>query len=423
MKILVIGGGGREHALIWKLKQNPEVKEIFCSPGNGGISEFATCLSACAENDWDSYVHLVKSKKIDLTIVGPEAPLALGIVDAFKKKKLKIFGPSKDCAKLEASKIFSKNFMRKHGIPTANFKVLEHYKEALNFLSNLSLTTYKFPLVIKADGLAQGKGVVICQTPEEAKTTMHNMMVKEIFGSAGKKILVEEKLEGKEVSILAFCDGKSLKILPQAKDYKKVFDQDLGPNTGGMGAIAPAPLTENQMKEIGRAILQPFLKALKNENLDYQGLIYFGIMLTMNGPFVLEFNVRFGDPETQVILPLVETDLLEIIEAVLSQTLEKITLKILNQTAVSVVLASGGYPEKYETHKEISGLEEIKQNKNILCFHAGTVKENDKFFTNGGRVLNIVGLGDSKEDAKNRCYAALSKISFENMRYRKDIGF
>ncbi|MBI2119434.1 MAG: phosphoribosylamine--glycine ligase [Elusimicrobia bacterium] len=422
MKILVIGGGGREHAIIWKLKQNPEVKEIFSSPGNGGISESATLLPACAENDWSSYVNLVKSKKIDLTIVGPEAPLASGIVDAFKEKKLKIFGPSKECAQLEASKIFAKNFMKKHGIPTANFKVLEHSKEALNFLANLSLTTYKFPLVIKADGLAQGKGVVICQTLEEAKTILDQMMVKKIFGAAGKKIIVEDKLEGREVSILAFCDGRSLKILPQAQDYKRAFDQDLGPNTGGMGSIAPSPLTESQSKEIERFIFQPFLKGLQNENLDYRGIIYFGIMLTENGANLLEFNVRFGDPETQVILPLIETDLLEIIEAVLSQTLSKISLKMLNQTAVSAVLASGGYPGKYETDKEIFGLNEIEQKENILCFHAGTIKKDGKFFTSGGRVLNIVGLGGSREEAKNSCYAALSKISFEKMQFRTDIA-
>ena len=422
MKILVIGGGGREHAIIWKLKQNPEVKEIFSSPGNGGISESATLLPACAENDWNSYVNLVKSKKIDLTIVGPEGPLASGIVDVFKEKKLKIFGPSKECAQLEGSKIFAKNFMKKHGIPTANFKVLEHHKEALNFLANLSLTTYKFPLVIKADGLAQGKGVVICQTMEEAKTIIGEMMVKKIFGPAGKKIIVEDKLEGREVSILAFCDGQNLKILPQAQDYKRAFDQDLGPNTGGMGSIAPSPLTESQIKEIERFILQPFLKGLQNENLDYRGIIYFGIMLTENGANVLEFNVRFGDPETQVILPLIETDLLEIMEAVISQTLSKISLKILNQTAVSAVLASNGYPGKYETDKEIFGLNEIEQKENILCFHAGTIKKDGKFFTRGGRVLNIVGLGGSREEAKNNCYAALSKISFEKMQFRTDIA-
>ncbi len=422
MRVLVLGGGGREHALIWKLKQNPEVKEIFCSPGNGGISRIATVLPGCAENDWDSYAAIAAQKKIDLTVIGPEIPLAQGIADTFRKKSLKIFGPDGAGARLESSKIFAKTFMRKYGIPTANSKILEHPKEAQNFLSNISLTTFQFPLVIKADGLAQGKGVMICSSQEEAAAAVEKMMVKKVFGSSGEKILIEEKLEGKEVSLLAFCDGKTILTLPPARDYKRIFDGDRGPNTGGMGSVAPVFLTEGLIKKIDQCVLQPFLKGVQNENLDYRGVIYFGLMMTSKGPYVLEFNVRFGDPETQSLMPLLESDLYQILEATAEQKLNKIKLEVSKDTCVGVVCASAGYPESAQKGKEIIGLDGFKNSSDCVIFHAGTVAENGKFFTNGGRVLNVVGKAPTLEQARDLCYKTLRHLQFEGIQYRRDIG-
>ena len=431
MKVLIIGSGGREHALAWKLKQNPKVEEIFCSAGNGGISSIATLLPAGPEGDWEYYADCARKNKIALTVIGPEAPLAGGIADYFRQKNLPVFGPDKKCARLESSKIFAKEFMTKYGIPTAKYRVFESFSDASDFLNNLSLIgssrndalLSNLPLVIKADGLAAGKGVYICETKVEAETSLENMMVKKIYGTAGENVVIEEKLAGKELSLMAFCDGITLKALPPARDHKRVFDKDKGPNTGGMGAYAPAPLKEHVMQEIEETILQPFLRGIKREGLDYRGIIYFGIMLTYNGPYVLEFNVRFGDPETQVVLPLIKTDLKEILDAVVDQNLEKCRLELNGGCCVGVVLASGGYPGKYQTHKEISGLDSMTPGPdNVAVFHAGTVKESGKFYTSGGRVLNVVGLAATFAEARQKCYGAAANINFDEMHYRKDIA-
>ncbi len=422
MKVLVLGGGGREHAIVWKLKQSPTVQEIFCSPGNGGISHLATLVPACAENDWGSYADFAVQKGIDLTVVGPELPLSKGIVDIFRKRGLKIFGPDKASSQLESSKIFAKKFMRKHGLPTANCKILEHLQEANNFLANLSLTTFKFPLVVKADGLAQGKGVVICNTKQETEAAIDKMMIKKVFGPAGEKILIEEKLEGKEVSLLAFCDGKTIKTLPPARDYKRALDGDMGPNTGGMGSIAPVEVSPDQMRKIEQFIVQPFLKGIQNEDLDYRGVIYFGLMMTAKGPTLLEFNVRFGDPETQSLLPLLECDLADVFDAVSQKKLNKVDLKVSQDYCVGVVCASAGYPESVQKGKEIAGLNSFQDHSDLVVFHAGTLAQNEKFITNGGRVLNIVGKGATMEMARKKCYEAVAKVKFEGMHYRRDIG-
>lgn len=424
MNILVIGGGGRENTIVWKIKQNPDIKELYCSPGNGGIGLLANLIPSCAHHDWNSYAEFVRQKRIDLTVVGPEAPLADGMADYFRKEGLKIFGPDKKSTQLESSKIFSKRFMKKYGIPTADFEVFENAEKAFDYCQK------KFEkmkgCVIKADGLAAGKGVSVCQTVTEAEDAVRKMMVQKIFGSAGEKILIEEMLEGEELSLMAFCDGKSIKLLPPARDYKRVFDGQKGPNTGGMGAMAPVKISKDILSQIEESVAKPFLRGIQEENLDYRGVIYFGIMLTKKGHYVLEFNIRFGDPETQVVLPLVKTDIIELFNAVINQSLEKVNLEIADEFCVSVVCASGGYPEKYENHKKISGLSPAESPQDLkgdsFVFHAGTMREGDFFYTNGGRVLNVTAKGKTLEEARKKCYDTVSKISFEGMHYRKDIA-
>jgi len=421
MNVFVVGAGAREHALIWKLKQSREVEKIYCSPGNGGISHLATLIPACAENDWNSYVDFVQSRQVELTLIGPEVPLAGGVVDHFRKKGLKIFGPDANSARLEASKVYAKEFMKKYGIPTANYRKFDQYSEAFSFISSLP-GPYRFPLVVKADGLAAGKGVSLCANFEEAKAAVEKMMVQNVFGPAGATVLVEEKLEGTELSLMAFCDGKTIRTLPPARDYKRINDHDQGPNTGGMGSIAPTPVRDVVLEQIDREIVRPFLKGIRAENLDYRGIIYFGLMLTKSGPSVLEFNVRFGDPETQVVLPLVRSDLLQLFNAVVDQSLDKVRLEIDNKVCMSVVCASSGYPEKFQSHKEISGVDGLDADNGLFLFHAGTVKENDRYFTSGGRVLNVVAKADRLDECRTKCYNTLSKIGFEGMHYRRDIG-
>ena len=425
MNILVIGSGAREHALVWKLRQSPEARSVYCSPGNAGIGLLATLLPACAENDWDSYADLALSRKIDLTVVGPEVPLAGGIADAFRKRGLRIFGPDKASAQLEGSKIFSKNFMRRHGIPTADFQSFDDASVALDFISNSRHRASNSRFVVKADGLAAGKGVIVCENTDEANGAVEKMLVRKAFGRAGEKILIEEKLSGEELSLMAFCDGKTIKPLPFAKDYKRVFDNNEGPNTGGMGAIAPCVVSEKTARAIEQKILKPFLNGIARENLDYRGIIYFGLMLTKDGPYALEFNARFGDPETQVVLPLLKSDLLKVFNSVADRSLNEASLEFVPEFSMGVVCASRGYPGKFEAHKVISGLESAVsagRRNDTFIFHAATSGEDGKFYTGGGRVLNVVSKGKSMEEAKTRCYQTIQKIGFEGMHYRSDIG-
>ncbi len=418
MNILVIGSGGREHAIVWKLSQSPKVKKIYCSPGNGGIAQIAELLPA--EKSWDAYIALAKSKHIDLTVVGPEIPLCGGIADAFQKAGLRVFGPNQRSANLEGSKVFSKDFMVRYGIPTAKYETFTDPAKAFQFLKNPS-SWVDTPIVVKADGLAAGKGVSVCKTIAEAEAAVKTMMVDKAFGAAGEKILIEEGLIGDELSLLALCDGKTIKALPTARDYKRVFDNNQGPNTGGMGAISPLPTAPGLMDEIERKIVQPFLQGVKTDKLDFRGVIYFGIMLTAAGPYVLEFNTRFGDPETQVVLPLIKSDLVDLFNAVVDQKLDQVSLELHKETCVGVVCASGGYPGPIQSHKEISGAD-ASSNGSSFLFHAGTTKEGAKFFTNGGRVLNVVAKAATISDARKKCYEAVAKVSFDGMHYRKDIA-
>ncbi|MFH1202512.1 MAG: phosphoribosylamine--glycine ligase [Candidatus Omnitrophota bacterium] len=418
MKILVIGSGGREHALVWKIAQSKLVDKIFCAPGNGGISALAECLDIKAE-DTHALMAFARKEKIDLIVVGPEAPLASGIVDEFASNKIKIFGPNKRAAQLEASKVFAKEIMAKYAVPTADFKVFDKAQEAKEYIDTVGV-----PCVVKADGLAQGKGVFVAKTTEEAKQAIFSMMEERIFGDAADKIIVEECLEGPEASILAVTDGKSILPLASSQDHKRVFDNDQGPNTGGMGAYSPAPVvSEALFKEILDTVIQRTINGLINEGILYQGVLYAGIMITKNGPKVLEFNVRFGDPETQAILPRLNSDLVEVMLDTIDGKLNKIKLDWSRQACVCVVCASGGYPGDYEKGKEISGLEETKKMKDVEVFHAGTKKSSGKYFTNGGRVLGVTGLGNTVKEAIDKTYQAAEKIHFEGMHYRKDIGY
>ncbi len=418
MKILVIGSGGREHTLIWKLKQSRKVDKIFCAPGNGGISSIAKCIKIKAENI-TGLVDFAVRNKIGLTVVGPEVPLANGIVDEFKKKKLKIFGPEKKAAQLEGSKIFSKEFMRKHHIPTAPFKTFTSAAEAIGFCK-----TVEFPIVIKADGLAAGKGVIIVKNHEDVTNTIKDIMVKKIFGNAGEKIIVESFLSGQELSVMAITDGKKLLTLLPSQDHKQAFDGDRGPNTGGMGAYCPTNIaTKKVMEQINEYILTPTINGLHKDGINYQGVIYVGLMLTKTGPKVLEYNCRFGDPETQVVLPLLKSDLAEIMLATTGKKLGSIgKLNWYNESAACVVMASKGYPGKYTSGVKISGLPQ-KPDRNCIVFHAGTTKKDNDYVTSGGRVLGITGIDRDLQSALNRSYRTINKIKFEGARYRRDIGF
>ena len=419
MKILVIGSGGREHSIIWKLKQNKKVEKIFCVPGNGGISQDAECISDIQVNDYKKLVELVKENKIDITIVGPEMPLVDGIVNYFNLHNLKIFGPDKKSSLLEGSKIFAKNFMKKYNIPTPEFVDFDNSKQAIEFVKKNPV--YR---VVKADGLCAGKGVFVCDTLEQTIDAIKECIDNKIFSTAGEKILIEKKYVGKEVSILCFCDGENILPLFPAKDHKRVYDGDKGPNTGGMGAYSPVEfLSYETIQLIEKNIIRNFIKGVKSEKLNYKGVIYFGLIISENKPYVLEFNVRFGDPETQAILPRLTDDLLEVMLATSYGCLLKIKkLNWLNKVSVCVVCASGGYPKSYQKGKEIFGLDEVEKLKDIVVFHAGTKKIDNKFITDGGRVLNIVGLADTINLAIDKTYEAVKKIYFEGIHYRKDIG-
>ncbi len=420
MKILVIGSGGREHALIWKIKQSPKVKEIFCAPGNGGIGEDALCVDIAAD-DIAGLLHFAKEKRIDLTIVGPEAPLVAGIVDEFRKEGLKIFGPSQAAAKLEGSKAFAKEFMHRHGIPTAEFQVFTEPRKARHVFRVVPESDY--PLVIKADGLAAGKGVVICKNFSQLDAALSDMMEKKIFKEAGSSVVVEDGLSGEEVSIIAISDGRDFVLLAPSQDHKRIFDNDEGPNTGGMGAYSPVPGVGNELLErISEKIIRPTIEGMAREGAVFVGVLYAGLMLTEDGPKVLEYNVRFGDPETQVILPRLKDDLLELMLAAIDGKLKGRTLQVSDQSAVCVVLAAGGYPGPYENGKEISGLAEAGRLPQTKVFHAGTRRSDGKMLTAGGRVLGVTAWGGTLADAVKRSYAAVGKISFEKGQYRRDIG-
>ena len=435
MRILVIGSGGREHALVWKIAQSKLADKIFCAPGNGGIAGLAECIDIKSE-DIPALLNFARKEKIDFTVVGPEAPLVAGIVDEFNKADLKIFGPNKKAAQLEASKIFTKQLLAKYNIPTASFKIFDNAKEANQYIEKIGA-----PCVVKADGLAQGKGVVVAKTVQEAKQAVSAMMLEKIFGDAGNRVIIEECLVGQEASILVFTDSKAVIPLASSQDHKRIFDNDEGPNTGGMGAYSPAPIVTDQLfKAILDTIIYKTIDGLVKEGIEYRGVLYAGIMITKEGTKVLEFNVRFGDPETQVILPRLKSDLLEVMLAVSQQKLTKFfnlggRLSWHNRACVCVVCASKGYPGIYEKGKEITGLDEAAKMKDIVVFHAGTKEvksdlpagrqEKSKgkiIVTNGGRVLGVTGLGDTIKDAINTTYDAVNKIHFEGMHYRKDIG-
>lgn len=415
MKILVIGSGGREHAICYSLLKGKKGNEIYCAPGNAGISEIAQCLSI-KDNDIDNLYKFAKENKIDLTIVGPEVPLVDGIVDKFEKENLRIFGPNKKCSMLEGSKAFSKEFMIKHDIPTAKYKEYMDLDEAIN-----EIDSFGYPVVIKADGLAAGKGVVIAKDKEEGIKALREMMSNKKFGIAGEKIVIEEFLKGIETSILAFVDNNTIVPMESAKDHKKVYNNEEGPNTGGMGTFSPSNIYDEQLSHIvKKEVLDKTLKGFKDDNLDYKGILFIGLMITEDGPKVLEYNVRFGDPETQSVLLRLETDLIEIIEAILENRLNEIHIKYDEKNAVCVMLTSGGYPESYEKGKVIIGLDKVDED--IVIFHSGTKIINNKLVTNGGRVIGISAKGNSLEEASKKVYENIKKIKFEGMHYRTDIG-
>lgn len=416
MNILVLGSGGREHALVWKLKQSPRVKKIFAIPGNGGICNDAECFPL-ALTDFPALRSFVEDKGIGLTVVGPEKPLVEGIVNYFRNHRLPIFGPPKEGAMLEGSKIFAKRLLKKYGIPTAQFRDFDHYADARKYL----LALPEGPIVVKADGLAAGKGSVVCSSRAEALSALERMMETRVFDEAGRKVVIEEFMTGEEVSLFVITDGRDYRLLLPAQDYKRALDNDLGKNTGGMGSYAPTPfLSKHQLNEAIQRIVEPTLLALEAERILFQGVLYCGLMLTSDGPRVVEFNCRFGDPETQAVLPLLQSDLLELLLAVSENRLGQVKVENASEYAVCVVLASGGYPDAYETGKEILGLENVAPD--TLVFHAGTRRNENRLVTAGGRVLNIVSRNANLEVARRQAYADVSKIHFDKMHYRKDIG-
>ena len=418
MKILVVGSGGREHALVWKIAQSKLVKKIFCAPGNGGISQMAECVDIKAD-DVPGLLDFARREKIDLTVAGPEAALVAGIVDEFSNYKLPVFGPRKRAAMLEESKAFAKQVMMHYHVPTAGFRVFVDLSEAKKYIGARGA-----PCVVKADGLAQGKGVIVAKSIQEANRAATAMIENRAFGDAGKRIIVEDCLVGQEASILCFTDSKVIVPLVTSQDHKRIFDNDLGPNTGGMGAYSPAPVvTKELFNEITQKVFSRMIAGLNAEGIEYRGILYAGIMLTKTGPQVLEFNVRFGDPETQAILPRLKTDLVEVMLAVVNQKLSRYPALEWDQRAcVCVVCAAKGYPGEYTKDKEIFGLDEAAKLEDVMVFHAGTKKVGDKIVTNGGRVLGVTGLGATIKDAISKTYSAVNKISFEGMHYRRDIG-
>ncbi|WAJ22445.1 phosphoribosylamine--glycine ligase [Lacrimispora xylanolytica] len=418
MKVLIIGGGGREHAIAWKIAQSPKVETIYCAPGNAGIAEFAECVDISVL-DFDRQVAFAREHEIDLTIVGPDDPLVAGAADAFAKAGLRVFGPNKDAARLEGSKSFSKDLMKKYGIPTAGYETFDSPEEALSYLE-----TARMPIVLKADGLALGKGVLICNTREEAKEGVKALMLDKQFGSSGDRIVAEEFMTGREVSVLSFVDGKTVKIMTSAQDHKRAKDGDEGLNTGGMGTFSPSPFYTTEIEDYcQKHIYEPTVRALRSEGIEFKGIIFFGLMLTEDGPKVLEYNARFGDPETQVVLPRMKNDIVEVFEACIDGTLDQIDLRFEENAAVCVVLASNGYPEHYEKGFPIKGLSSFRKKDGYYAFHAGSCfNEKGEPVTNGGRVLGITALGSDLKEARKHAYEAAQWVSFENKYMRNDIG-
>jgi phosphoribosylamine--glycine ligase len=443
-KILIIGSGGREHALAWKLKQSPRVEKIYIAPGNAGTSFVGENVPISA-NDILALADFAQKNQIDFTVVGPDDALALGIVDEFKKRGLKIWGPSKAAAQIEASKAFAKELMKKQGIPTAGFKMFDDYEKAFTYIKNWfagvgegfkpSPTEVHKPVVIKASGLALGKGVAVCKTLDEAKKFLQDVMLNKIFGDSGKEVIIEEFLQGQEFSIHAFSDGNNFQLLPSSQDHKPIYDGGLGPNTGGMGTIAPVPwVSEAMMNDVSSRIVKPELEGLKNLGSPFVGLLYPGLMAVSPSPSgrgvrgegsdikVIEFNARFGDPETQSYMRLLKTDLLDILEACVNGNLDKIKIEWSKKSACCIVLASGGYPGKYEKGKAITGIKEAEKLDDIVIFHAGTILLDSNIVTNGGRVLGVTAVADDLRSALSKAYHAIKLIHFDGIQYRKDIG-
>ena len=418
MNLLVIGGGGREHAIIKKLRENKQVKKIYALPGNGGIGEDAQCVPIKA-TDVEGVLEFAKSHKVDFAAVIPDDPLALGMADKLREMGIPTFGPTAQAAEIESSKVFAKNLMQKYHIPTADYQVFDQAEKAMEYITSKN----KYPVVIKADGLALGKGVIIAQDAQAAKEAVEAIMNEKIFGKSGDHVIVEEFLQGPEVSVLSFTDGETLRPMVTSMDHKRAYDGDEGPNTGGMGAVAPNPYyTKEVAQRCMEEIFLPTIRAMKQEGRPFQGCLYFGLMLTEDGPKVIEYNCRFGDPETQVVLPLLKTDLLTIFQAVMEGKLSEQKVEFLDKAACCVILASGGYPKNYYTGLPISGIGEAEQMEDVSVYHAGTKMEDGKLLTAGGRVLGVTAVADDLAGAMEKAYEAAGKIHFDNMHYRRDIG-
>ncbi len=417
MEVLVIGSGGREHALVWKIAQSSKVSKIYCAPGNAGISQKAECVPIKAENI-PELIRFAEEKEIGLTVVGPEVPLTKGIVDEFEKRNLRVFGPSKQASRLEGSKVFAKEIMLEAGVPTGKCEIFEDHNKATQYIKSQPV-----PIVVKADGLAAGKGVIVAKTKEEALEAVELIMGKRAFGKAGDRIMIEECLVGEEASILAFCDGENFISMVTSQDHKAIHDGDKGSNTGGMGAYSPAPvINEHMMETISLQVFQPIMNKMKEKGMPYKGVLYAGLMITESGLKVLEFNARFGDPETQVILPRLKTDLIDIMESCIDGKLNETNIEWENEAAVCVVIASGGYPGNYKKGELITGIKEAEAIEDVIVFHAGTSLEGENILTFGGRVLGVTSLGANIEQAIDKAYGAVGKIHFNKMYFRNDIA-
>ena len=417
MNVLVVGGGGREHALVWKISQSPRVKKIYAAPGNAGMAQLAECVPVMAE-DIAGLLGFARSNAVDLTIVGPEGPLSMGIVDEFQKAGLRVFGPSRNAAEIEANKAFTKDLMRKYQIPSAEYGTFTDRAEAESYVRSKGA-----PIVVKAAGLAAGKGVVVAETVEDAVNALDLIMTRKVFGAAGDVVVVEECLRGEEASFMAFTDGKTVVPMASSQDHKRVFDADKGPNTGGMGAYSPAPVVTKQIeKQVMEKVMHPTVRAMEKEGRLFKGILYAGLMIHNGEAKVLEFNARFGDPETQPIMARLDSDLIDIIEAILDNKLAATPIKWKADSAVCVVMASGGYPGDYEKGREIRGLDKAAARKNVMVFHSGTALRAGKVVTDGGRVLGVTGLGPSVAAAIDNAYAGVHEITFEGAHYRRDIG-
>ena len=418
MNVLMIGSGGREHALIKAIKKSPRLEKLYCAPGNGGISRDALCVDIPVM-DKEKMVAFARENDIDLAFVAPDDPLAAGMVDAFEAAGIRAFGPNAAAAIIEASKVFSKNLMKKYGIPTAKYEVFDSADAAIEYIKSGNMS----PVVVKADGLALGKGVIIAQSIDEAEKAVRSIMEEKKFGDSGNRVVIEEFLTGPEVSVLSFTDGKTVKPMVSSKDHKRAYDGDKGLNTGGMGTISPNPYyTDVLAAECMEKIFKPTVAAMAKEGRAFKGCLYFGLMMTPNGPKVIEYNARFGDPEAQVVLPRLKTDILDIIDAVIDERLDEIEIEWSDECSACVVMASGGYPESYKKGIEMFGLDDNGQLDGATVYHAGTRYENGRFYTNGGRVLGVTATGKTLDEALDKAYGAVEKISFEGAHYRRDIG-